>query len=299
MIEKPVVIITSLGRTGTLFFAHLFDQLWPDATSLHEPDYFNFGQYEGARAKLREAARQIGESGFSNLVLRKLLGQWNVVALSDGRIKGLLSCVEAAQRIRQQRAQFVASRPGRVYVESSSAYYGLLDALPLAFAQHRAVFIVRDGRDWVRSKMNWGHMYQKQGWQARVSYTWPTALDFPDDPWRERWLEMSRFARICWAWAKLNTFALDSLNQNQNARLYRFESLFAVEGNSQALVELVDFVGGCADVSATSAGALSSLLAQPAHQSQGTFPDWSAWDGAQRRQFAELCGPLMDRLGYA
>lgn len=298
MIEKPVIVITSLGRTGTLFFASLFNQLWPEATALHEPDYFNFGQYKGARAKLRETARQIGESGFANLVLRKMLGKWNLVALSDGRIKGRISREAAARQLRQQRAQFVAGRAGDIYVESSSAYYGLLDVLPLVFAHHRAVFIVRDGRDWVRSKMNWGHMYQKQGWRARISYTWPTALDFPDDPWRESWTKMSRFARICWAWAKLNSFALDTLSQNQDARVFRFEALFDAESGDHALAELVDFAGGCANIPAASPNALSSLLTQPTHQSQGAFPHWSAWDAAQRRQFAELCGPLMDRLGY-
>lgn len=298
MIEKPVVIITSLGRTGTLFFADLFDQLWPDATSLHEPDYFNFSQYEGTRARFREAARQIRESGFSNLVVRKMLGRWNLVALSDGRIKGQLSREAAARQLRQQRAHFIASRAGGVYVESSSAYYGLLDVLPLAFRRQRAVFIVRDGRDWVRSKMNWGHMYQKRGWRARVSYNWPTALEFPDDPWRNRWAEMSRFARICWAWSKLNLFALDRLPQNPEARLFHFEALLGLETRRQTLAEMVSFVGDCAGILPVSPDFFNDMLALPTHQSQGTFPHWSAWDAGQRRQFAELCGPLMTRLGY-
>ena len=38
VIEKPTILITSLGRTGTDFFAKLFAHVLPNCTSLHEPD---------------------------------------------------------------------------------------------------------------------------------------------------------------------------------------------------------------------------------------------------------------------
>lgn len=298
MIKKLTVIVTSLGRTGTQFFANLLRDLLPDATSLHEPDYFNVGQYAGTRIGLQEAARQIKESRFSNLVLRKMMGRWNLVALSDARIRGEMSVAEAGHHLRQQRADFVHSRPGTLYAESSSAYYGLLDVLPLVYSQHRAIYIVRDGRDWVRSKMNWGKMYAKSGWRSRLSHTWPTALDFPGDVWHDRWPDMTRFERICWAWARLNRFAVAGIGDNPHARLFRFEDIFLADKRYQVLTELITFATSFPGLHPLAPGALDGRLETISHQSQGHFPRWSAWSAAQRDQFLALCGPLMAELGY-
>jgi hypothetical protein len=80
LITKPTIIITSLGRTGTKFFQLLFEEIVPDSTSLHEPDYLNFGQYRGWGERIRQVVRQLRESGVSNLVVRKSLGKWSLIS---------------------------------------------------------------------------------------------------------------------------------------------------------------------------------------------------------------------------
>ena len=79
MIEKPSIIVTSIGRTGTKFFAGLFDNIIPEATSLHEPDIFNFSLKKGKGIEYLK--KQIKESDFKNLILKKALGKWSLVQI--------------------------------------------------------------------------------------------------------------------------------------------------------------------------------------------------------------------------
>ncbi len=83
MIDKPSIIITSLGRTGTKFFADFFADIIPESTSLHEPDIFNFSLKKGKGLKYLN--KQLRESDFKNLILKKALGKWSLVSLSDKR----------------------------------------------------------------------------------------------------------------------------------------------------------------------------------------------------------------------
>lgn len=299
MIEKPTVIITSLGRTGTLFFATLFRQLLPDSTSLHEPDYFNFGQYRSLREKTTEAIRQIRESGFCNLTIRKALGRWNLRAVSDARVCGRLTRSDAVDRILAQRETFASSRRGSIYVESSSALYGLIDVLPDVFSEHRVIYLVRDGRDWIRSMMNFtaAVMYGKTRLQSLVSPDWPTAAELKDGRFAAKWSSMSVFEKLCWAWTRLNGYALDSVCENPHARVFRFEDVFKGDDRYDYLQELVTFATSFPDVRLSRQG-FNTCLEQEVHGSSTGFPRWEDWSIDQKRQYRATCGALMERLGY-
>jgi hypothetical protein len=297
-ISKPTVIITSLGRTGTKFFQLLFEEVVPDSTSLHEPDYLNFGQYRGWGERIGQVVRQLRESGVYNLAVRKSLGKWSLIELSHARVRGELDYAEAVQQVLSQRRRFVRSQRGSVYIESSSAYYGLIDVLEGAYARHRAVYIIRDGRDWVQSKMNWGTMYVKGGVRRLVSSTWPSAMEFADDPHRAKWEKMSRFERLCWAWVKLNEYALATIHENPNARVFRFDHLFESEDRYHHLRELIDFATALPHTELTSTGSWEGWLEKPVHQSAPRFPSWGEWSEECKQQFRAICGRLMERLGY-
>jgi hypothetical protein len=298
MISKPVIIITSLGRTGTQFFATLFKELLPNATALHEPDVFNFFQYEGTRERIRQTFKQVRSVGFYNLFVRKALGDGSIIELSDARVRGKLSDRETVRQLMKQRCSFVNSRGGYLYVESNAGYYGLMDVLSEVFEHYRSAYIVRDGRGWVRSKMNWGQMYNKGKVRAIFAHTWPTALDIESDPYRSEWNSMSRFERICWAWTRLNKYALGTVQENPNARIFRFEDIFKSKDRYQHLAELVDFVTYMPGVAPVPTKALDGWLDHQIHKSSGDFPAWPEWSTQHKQQFVEICGPLMEELGY-
>jgi hypothetical protein len=299
MIEKPAIIVTSLGRTGTKFFHTLFQEAVSDGTSLHEPDVLNVVQYEGTGERVRQFLKQVREAGAYNLIVRKALGRWSLVELSDARVRGTLSYAEAVRRVLSQRGEFVRSRPGAVYVEASIGYYGLIDVLRDVYRHCRVVYVIRDGRDWVRSHMNWGQMYGKGKIRSLIAHTWPAACEIPDDPYRARWQSLSRFERICWAWVRLNGYALGTVEESPYASVFRFEDVFHSEDRYRHLADLVRFATALPYVAQFATSSLEGWLDRQIHTSSPQFPSWEGWSMEQRQQFETICGPLMRELNYA
>lgn len=295
MIDKPSILITSLGRTGTQFFSLLFNHIIPDCDAYHEPDVI---QYAGVKNRIGPLLTRVKDAGFYNMVILKLLGKWSLIRLSDSRTKGKLDATEAARILHWQRAKFIQSKKGSVYVESNVGYYGLLDILPDVFSHNKAIFIVRDGREWVRSTLNWGEIFGKKGIRAFFSHKWPTAKDFPDSPYFEKWHLLSRFEQICWTWAKLNQYALDTIEKNHHARIFYFEKIFSGKERYSYLDELVDFAVTLSATRINNIRKTDGWLEKRVHMSSGDFPAWNNWTEEQKGQFEYICGPVMKKLSY-
>lgn len=299
MIEKPSIIITSLGRTGTLFFAKFFRNLLPDSTSLHEPDMLTLYKEQGYG--IRQAIENIAEYGIQNLIIKKAIGRWTLVLISDDRVRNKLSDGEAAKKLLNQRRRFINARPGKVYVESTAGYYGLIDIVPNVFKNYRLVYIIRDGRDWVRSWMNWGNkggMYNKKPLRRLFGHKWPIAPDIDDDPYASKWPVMSRFEKLCWAWNHLNSYALKTVEKNPDALLLRFEDLFKAEKRYVTLQEMVAFALHFPEGETAATRNLDGLLEKQVNMSEGALGRWDDWTSKEKDTFASLCGPLMARMDY-
>src|SRR5690349_22900969 len=102
MIDKPTILITSLGRTGTQFFAKLFAEILPDSTSLHEPDIFQ----GTAPDRYAQYVEQVRRAGAFRMVFKKALGKWMLVRVSDQRFSGRLGSQPAARELDAQRRTF-------------------------------------------------------------------------------------------------------------------------------------------------------------------------------------------------
>jgi hypothetical protein len=295
MIEKPAILVTSIGRTGTEFFAKLFADIIPNCTSLHEPDIIKF---PGVKNRFAHYNQQILRAGVWRMVVLKAFGKWTLAKLSDSKFLGNLSLSEATQKLHTQRKGFISKMPGSLYVESNLGYYGLLDVIPNVFKDYRTIYIVRDGRDWVRSTLNWGEVYGKVGIRKLFAHKWPTAKNVKDDEYATQWDDFSRFEQLCWAWSRLNEYAINTISENPNARIYKFESIFIDENRYENLDELVSFSASLPGVDSGSLGSTSGWLEQKIHQSSNQFPDWEQWTKDQKHIFEEICGPQMERLGY-
>ena len=295
MIKKPAILVTSIGRTGTEFFATLFANIIQNSTSLHEPDIIKI---PGVKNRFVHYSQQVRRAGIWRMFFLKALGKWTLVTLSDSRFRGNLTDDQVLKLLLHQRMSFISKMSGTVYVESNLGYYGLLDIMPAAFESHRAIYIVRDGRDWVRSVLNWGEVYGKSALRELISHKWPKASDLLDDPFCEKWESLSRFEKVCWAWSRLNKYALRTLSKNRHARLYRFEQIFSGEERYQVLNDLVSFVTTIPGIVPASLDRTEGWLEQKIHMSSGNFPHWEEWEQTQKHQFEIICGPLMEELGY-
>ena len=295
IIQKPSILITSLGRTGTEFFAKFFMAILPDVTSIHEPDIF---QNTGVEGKWGNYFKQVRRAGVWQMVVLKALGKWTLVKLSDDKFLNRLSPERAVQELRAQREAFIHRQKGSIYVEANIGYYGLLDITPRVFQDHKAIFVVRDGREWVRSHMNWGEFYGKKGLRKMISHNWPSANAVLHDPYAERWHTLSRFEKLCWAWTRLNEYALHTLSSNPNVRVFQFEEIFSRERKYQTLNNLVAFTTSQEGIDPTRIGSTAGWLDRRSHQGPQDFPAWEAWTHKQKHHFERLCGPLMEKLGY-
>ncbi len=295
-ITKPTSIITSIGRTGTKFFAELIREVVPNATSFHEPDVFHLAQWRGHTVS--ELISQIRAVGIENLILRKAIGKWSLIDISDRRVSGQFNEARAGQLLNQQRKRFINKQSGKLYFESNAGYYGLIDIICDVFENQKVAYIIRDGRDWVISMINWGEMYHKNMVRKSLGHTWLTAKDFIEDPYHDRWDMMSRFERLCWAWNKLNKFALESINSNPNAKLFIFERIFVHKNRYEYLDEMMTFLLDHPGIEIARTQSIHGWLDKKIHKSSGKFPDWQGWSAEQKRQFNTLCGSLMEELGY-
>ena len=88
------------------------------------------------------------------------------------------------------------------------------------FNNFKIVHIIRDGRDYLRSGMGriW---YTKEDDDPRMKATY-----FPNDPYYDKWNEMSRFEKICWRWQKKDGFIYDQVEEMDNAITVKFEDIF-------------------------------------------------------------------------
>ena len=295
MIEKPSILVTSIGRTGTEFFARMFSDLIPDSTSLHEPDIF---QNTGVDNKWGHYLSQVRRAGIWRMMFLKALGKWTLVKLPDARFLGRINRDQALRGLVAQRKRFVEQQPGAVYIEANIGYYGLLDLTTEAFENHRAVYIVRDGRDWVRSHYNWGEFYGKKGFRKLISHNWPCASDLSEDPYAEKWDSLSRFEQLCWAWSNLNQYALDKLSDNPFVKVYRFEQIFSGDAKYDVLADLVSFATSLPGIDSKQLSSTEGWLERKIHPSPGGLPVWDSWTREQKTQFKRLCGSLMEKLGY-
>lgn len=295
-IRKPTGIITSLGRTGTKFFAGVMRKVSSDITSLHEPDVFHLSYRLGHT--IADLISQIRAVGTDNLILKKLAGKWALIDLSDLRFYDQLSREETVRRFHKYRRNFIESRPGKVYIESNIGYYGLIDIVKDAFKYQRVAYIVRDGRDWVTSNMNWGEMFNKGLIRGTLGHSWPTAEKVNGDMYSHQWKDMDRFEKLCWAWARLNTYALETLSSNPEARVFVFEDIFYSQHKYAYLRELINFLLDFRESPPVELNSIMGALEEKVHASSGTFSNWENWGDERIQSFNKICGELMERLDY-
>ena len=294
MIERPSIIITSLGRTGTTFFANLFGEIIPNSSSFHEPDIYQYYTNDRYGAFIK----RVKDAGLYNMVFLKLLGKWSLMKVSDERFTGKLRYENAVKMVIRQRDRFVNTKPGSVYIESNAGYYGLIDVLRGVYRSHNVIFIIRNGRDWVSSALNVGELYANRGLRDLFAHKMPIASQFPDDPLGSDWESASRFVKLCWAWSKLNAYALETVENNPNARMFQFEHIFVDAGKYQNLNELVSFATTFPGISPLQLGSTKGWLEKKINKSENNPNEWEKWTREEKHQFEDICGPIMQKLGY-
>ena len=302
MINKPSIIISSLGRTGTTFFKNFFKNNFSNISAFHEPTTIE----RKSKEILSQIKFNITNFGFYNSFIKKSLGKWGFLNLSKKRILNQINNQEVVYKILEQRKKFIEKQKKNIYLESNYNYYGLLDLLPFVFKNLRIIFIIRDPRDWIRSYINLKGWYHLSDINMHLGNRLNAKM-FKNDPYQKKWNSFSQFEKLAWAWNKQNSFAIQSLKKIQSAprvenknvyKIFKFEDLFSKEDNKK-FKSLVDFISELDPEEKESYEKYKNSIHKKIHQPKNyKFPKWQKWTSEKAQIVDKHCGNLMRELGY-
>jgi hypothetical protein len=178
--------------------------------------------------------------------------------------------------------RIMASMP-QIYGEVTGTLRYHCAALKEVFPHVRLFLLVRDGRDVVRSVMNMKRFYKKG------SKKFHSLGPLESDHFHEQWHAMSRFEKICWAWADTNRVLLEIIPDD----VVYFERVISdYDYTKQRLFEPLGL-----------SISFEQWRESAKHKSKNatkvhTFPHWKDWRTREEESFDRICGQMMIELGY-
>jgi hypothetical protein len=168
-----------------------------------------------------------------------------------------------------------------IYGETNGNLRCHANAIKNAFPNAPLLHLVRDGRDVVRSHMSRRTMTVKNPFSVSMH-------PMESDPWRIRWSEMDRFARICWYWQEENRRLRNSIG-----RIVQFEKILSSYEYFQR--EVLEPCGIYIEKK------VWETTVNTPRNTTGEFsmPKWDQWTSEQQKKFREICGEEMEKCGYS
>ncbi len=262
--------IVSTGRTGTQFLAKFFNDAFDRVFGFHEP---------------------VDHSS----------------DLAASYFRGEITAQEAERRFRRERDSMCAEvhRTGSdFYVESNQYLAFGIPIIQRVFPDAMIVHVVRDGRDVVRSGMDFKVIGRDKSGKTALFMSDDDpirrvqASDFPDSPHHDCWDRMSRFERLSWFWAMKDRQICAALAGNERAITVKFEDIFDKQREYPGMWEIIRFLGleDRMRVPLSSFGAMMSRRANETKQQ--LFPKWPEWTPERRHQFTTIAGAHNETYGY-
>lgn len=207
---------------------------------------------------------------------------------------------------------------GQVYGEKNVTYGPFIDRLHERLGA-RFVYIRRDGRDVVRSLMDWhermfGTIYRECEDPGNLSpraaqeagalpihrdtsdYSRPRPL--PGEALALEWEHLSREEMCAYYWATANRIYRDQLAKLPSEAYFELDYTRAGTDDILAIGEFLGLDGLDRDaIESMLTGRINSL--QERIGETDTYPDWRHWNSGQRDRFWRIAGPMMLELGYA
>jgi hypothetical protein len=206
---------------------------------------------------------------------------------------------------------------GRVYGEKSITLAPFV-AEVYALTGCRFVYVYRDGRDVVRSLMDWhelvfGTVYREApdagdlapialaraaalpAWLDMSDYSRPRPR--PGSALYDLWETMPREEMCAWYWSTVNELYLDQLEQLPRSA---WLSIDYTQPQASSVLEVARFVGLSG---LTEAGVAQSLAARinsamDRERAADRYPRWPHWSRSRAERFEHLAGATMRRLGH-
>lgn len=205
------------------------------------------------------------------------------------------------RQIQSKRRELVesVSEQGQIYVESSCFLAHLILDLEECFDGPKFIYLYRDGRAFVRTGL-------EQWWYERVGWIWRTARRVRRSTgisvgrvWEDHKLDPpadldSRFEKIAWLWAEINSDIVRGLRSIPEDRQMRVR---LEEFDKSKLRACIEYCVG--DPERAPVGRMVRIAeSQPNETEEHHVPGPRRWSEKWKQRFDELAGEMMRELGY-
>ncbi len=197
---------------------------------------------------------------------------------------------------------------GKKYMDKNPNYLFFIDELMANF-DCKFIFVIRDGRDVVRSAMDYDE-YGKNLYRTFEDEDNPKTVQPEEDFWdfaRLRpkktdtifysWKSLTRFEKASWYWAKFNGLILKKIEKKDKDR---FITVDISNINLKEIEKIFNFAG----LEGFNRDIISKMLKERINSAQekwglkDIFPKWDKWDNNMKESFSRYAGRMMKRLGY-
>lgn len=228
-----------------------------------------------------------------------------VQPLAVRRYRGLVAAEDAQRVLASTHGAAVTYAQTRLWGDSSNKLSWLIPDLAALFPDARFIHLVRDGR---KVASSYFHKLADECYDDRSAsvlaaylsnperapapppekkYWWPQPR--PGDPWADEFGQFDQFQRIAWHWAEVNrVIARDLATVPAHRRLFvRLEDLRAQRAEVARLFAFLDCPFDARSFES---------FARPHNVNR---PIDHLLTALQADQFAAICGPATESLGYA
>ena len=157
----------------------------------------------------------------------------------------------------------------------------MYEGLAKEFSNATFIYLVRDGRDVVRSLMNRRHYRDKDHHSYKYKPT-------KNDIYRKAWKRMDRFEKVCWYWMHGNQYILTKSGLTP----VKFENL--ITNYTYFKNNILEKTG----ISVPESKWRAEVKSPSNKTKKYGFPKWTEWNNVMIRKFNAICGPTMKSLGY-
>ena len=196
-------------------------------------------------------------------------------------------------------------------------HYGDKNANYLPFIPHLAdlwpckfVFVVRDGRDVVRSLMDWQHVTDSRLYERdedgdefnhkRIEEDyWDYSLirPRPETPLSKQWRSLDKFSKFSWYWSEYNKVLLSHMHALSVNRYSLVDMTQVSTCDIESLFAFLHLDGfNSENIDRMMTGRINQ--ASDRGQVGEMFRPWFEWSNSQTEAFDQFAAPVMKELGY-
>lgn len=225
--------------------------------------------------------------------------------LYDGR---LTNPVEVLKKSKQNHIAAVLKK-GLIYGDKNANYLPFIPYL-LEIWNCKTALIIRDGRDVVRSMLEWEQVINSQFYKRHEDSNefplkpveddyWDYSLirPKPDNPYYDKWKQMSHFEKLCWYWANYNRHMLTLASMFTKDK---YKIIYIDRMNSSHIKDLYSFL----NLSGFNEKQVDKLIRLKINTSvqrgevRNQIPSWRDWSDDWLKKFEKIAAPTMKKLGY-